>query len=166
MCELWFQMVPAGSQEAALLKDSSNTHLQGVFRLAAEHRLAVNPNDAEAHTELAIQLFSAGKRDEALAHLTRAVELNPGLDKPHFEMGVIFRSQHRLAESKSELETALRLNPKNSKAYGHLGFVLADQGDAPNAERCFAKCLQLDPADSLIQQALSELQQIRKAQRQ
>jgi hypothetical protein len=160
MCELWFQMLPNNEKEAAALKQSLNQHMQGVFQSGAEHRLAIDPNDARAHTELGIFLFGAGDNRQAVTHLARAIQIDPTLDKPHYEMGVILRSEHRLEESRAELETALRLNPNNAQAYGHLGFIFADQNDADNAERCFRRCLELDPTDSQIQEALRELQQV------
>jgi hypothetical protein len=165
MCELWFQMATTNEAAVLAVQGAENEHMKDVFRRHAEHRLEVDPNDANAHVQMGIVLFGEGKNDEALAHFSCAEQLEPNLDEAHYQKGVVLRFEHRLADSRTELETALRLNPKNSQAYGHLGFVLANQGDAADAERCFTECLQLDPDDSMVQQALEQLRQIRARRR-
>ncbi len=165
MCELWFQMSPRDAASVAAFEAASNQHLKSVFLLKAEHSLAVNPDDANACVDLGVLLFTAGNTNEAIADFVRAEKIDPKLDKAHFQMGVVLRSERRYSQSKAELETALRLNPTNSQAYGHLGFVFASLGDAANAERCFTNCLQLDPHDQLIEEALVELRQYRADRR-
>jgi len=107
------------------------------FRRGAEHRLKLNPEDADARVELGVLHFIAGDEKDALAQWQRAARINPALEEPHYHMGVLFRKNHFLTQAKQELETAIRLNPGHSEAYGHLGFVMAELGDGLAAKTKF-----------------------------
>jgi Flp pilus assembly protein TadD len=47
--------------------------------------VALSPDGAELHLDLAIALCRLGRRDEACRHLTRAREIFPGIDQLRWE---------------------------------------------------------------------------------
>ncbi len=161
MCEVRLQTLAVNPNETSRLEEAFNDHLKTKFRLSAEHRIKLNPNDTEASVELAVLIAAEGRFEEAKSRLKKAARLDPQSAKPHTEMGVILKTEQHLLEAKAEFEMALNLDPKSAKTHGYLGFVFAELGDAANAERCFTRCLQLDPSDSEIRETLLELQQIR-----
>jgi Flp pilus assembly protein TadD len=157
MCELWLQMVVATPADSKILENARREYLRKVFVAGAEHRLRINPNDADAHTELGVLMFIQGNDNGALLHWRRAAEIDPKLAEPHFQMGMLYRKRHALAQARQELETAVRLNPNHAEAYGHLGFVMAELGDGAASEKAFVRALDLNPNDKIIRETLAEL---------
>jgi Flp pilus assembly protein TadD len=99
-----------------------------------EHRLRLDPNDAQAHGRLGFIKNALGKRAEAVEHLRRAIELDPKDDEPHLHLGMIWLGQKQYAQAQSEFETALRLNPNAYLAHGNLGLLHMRQGRLREAE--------------------------------
>jgi tetratricopeptide (TPR) repeat protein len=163
MCELWFQLVPQQRTDLPVLKQAYDAHVRDLFAAAARHRIQVNPADADAYNELGLYLCDQDEITEGLRLIERAITLNPKLAGAHVNRGAILRMNNRLPEAQAELETALRLDPQNARAYGHLGFIHASLGNAEKAHECFVRSLAIDPDDSLIQDALRELEQWQRA---
>ncbi len=159
MCELWLQVLLARPSDLELLKQASNDHMHGIFVEAARHQIQVNPADAAAHNQLGLLLWDEAKRQEGWSEIQKAIALDPGLADAHLNKGVFLRLSGHLAEAKQELETVLRLNPGNGRAFGHLGFVYASLGQAKEAENFFLKAVEIDPNDTTVKEALTELRQ-------
>jgi len=157
MAELWFQVLVRGTNEAAKLTDAYNAKNLRMFGSYAEFRLARNPKDARALTELGFTQWTAGRLQEAMENFRLAVQIDPGLDKPHYYMGVIYRTQKDLRSARAELEKAIELNPNNARALGNLAFVFLDLGKVERAERCIKKAIELDPADQLSKDTLARI---------
>jgi hypothetical protein len=157
MCELWLQLVIANPADAQALEAARRNYLHRVFRAGAEHRLRLNPRDADAHIELGVLLFTRGDENGALRHWREAAQIDPKLAEPHYQMGILFRKNHLLPRARQELETAIRLNPNLAEAYGHLGFIMAELGNGAAAEQNFIHALELNPNDTIIRDTLAEL---------
>jgi len=103
---------------------------------------------------------SLGKRDEAVEHLRRAIELDPRFDEPHLHLGIIWLNQERYPQAQSEFETVERLNPSSYLAQGFLGLVHMNQGHLQAAEAHLRTALRLNPNDAV---ARDNLQRVLKA---
>jgi TolB-like protein/DNA-binding winged helix-turn-helix (wHTH) protein/Tfp pilus assembly protein PilF len=94
--------------------------------------LAVNPNDAGAHSGFSRWLLFQGHTEEAIAWARRARELDP-LGVGGTEMGWILFQARRYDEAIRELRSAAAVHPDDGYAYWFLGFALIANGQADQA---------------------------------
>ena len=86
---------------------------------AAEHYAGAvrgNPEFAEAHLALALELVRVGHLGEAQPHFAAAVRLQPGSAEAHFRYGVWLGQQRRFSEAARELRETLKLEPSHATA--------------------------------------------------
>ncbi|MBL9174267.1 MAG: hypothetical protein JNL10_12085, partial [Verrucomicrobiales bacterium] len=105
MCELGLQVLTQDATSARLLEEMAGRHRSQLIRRGYEHRVAADPNDAEALTRLGMMRWMENSSPEALALLERAVQAQPGLAEAHHNLGVVLRLSGRLPEARSEFET-------------------------------------------------------------
>ena len=79
-----------------------------------------NPDFADAHDELGVLLFAAGRLDEAIAHLRKAVDLAPGSAVAHSDLGGALAQAGRRDEALQHIRRALALDPGNTAARENL----------------------------------------------
>ena len=73
--------------------------------------LALKPDLAGAHNNLANALVAQGRADEALIHFQRALELAPDLVEAHVNLGTTLLQQGKLAAAAAQLERAVSIDP-------------------------------------------------------
>ena len=166
MAELWLQLLPRTTNDAAILTAAYKAKMMRVFMAQDESLLRINPADAKTQTHLALLLLGQRRAAEAEDHLRTACRLSPLDDAPHYTLGLLFRAANQLDSARAEFETALRLNPKNAKAQGNLGVIAAAQGQLSAAESYFRAALQSNPDDETARRSLDELLQAKAARGQ
>jgi hypothetical protein len=149
MAALALQAVVRTPQDRALLADDYFKHFRRVSMDYYEFRIKKDPNDYEAHTKLARALFAKGQVNEALAHLSAAVQIKPDDDRAHYELGFIYLRQERLSEAFREFQTVIRLNPEDYEAYGSLGLICLSAGRKEEAQTYLGTALRLNPDDQV-----------------
>jgi len=107
--------------------------------------LKLNPNFAEAHSNLGLILRSLGKLKEAESSCRRAIELNPNFAEAHSNLGIILRDLHSLKEAEWSQRKAIELNPQFANAHYNLGNILKDLGRLKEAELSTRKAIQINP---------------------
>ena len=160
MGELWFQLLPRNAADREIL---ARDFFVQFTKDAVDENIAVlqaNPDDAGAHTRLAVALIVLGRTPDALDHLKTAVRLRPDDDEAHSVLGGIYIRQNRLDEARIEFEAVLRLKPDDYQAYGGLGSVFLMQGKLAQAEFCYQNALRINPDDPI---ARANLERARKA---
>jgi Flp pilus assembly protein TadD len=161
MGELWFQVRLRNEQDGARLQQAYNEKNREMIASYAEFRLAKNPHDARARTELGFTQWMGGRSAEAMETFRLACADDPTYDQPHYYRGVVYRTQHHLTAARNEFETAIRLNPKNARAFGNLAVVFLDLGELDRAEKNIREAVRLDPTDALARETLEEILQLR-----
>ncbi|HTD68070.1 MAG TPA: tetratricopeptide repeat protein [Candidatus Limnocylindria bacterium] len=157
MGELWLQVVPRNRSELAMLaRDHDAAALQKMVQVY-QQRIAAEPKDGKAFSQLGKTLFVLGRADEAVPHLKVATRLDPTNDEPHYLLGVVCRMKNDSAGARAAFETALRLNPENFKAHGNLGLVSMNEGDWLTAETHLREALRLNPEDAIARESLDRL---------
>src|SRR5437016_7070348 len=160
MAELGLQLLPRNPGERETLARDFFVKFTKDAVEENEALLQANPDDAGAHTRLAVALIVLGRTPDALDHLKTAVRLRPDDDEAHSVLGGIYIRQNRLDEARTEFETVLRLKPDDYQAYGGLGSVFLMQGKLAQAEFCYQNALRINPDDPI---ARANLERARKA---
>jgi tetratricopeptide (TPR) repeat protein len=82
------------------------------------------PASARANFEYAFQLRRAGRREESLPYLKKAIAADPSYEEPYFFHGELLLLEDRFEEAARELRTALKLRPDYIAACVSLGKAL------------------------------------------
>jgi tetratricopeptide (TPR) repeat protein len=106
------------------------------------------PVDAQPFLNLGALLANAGKNEEALSFLMKAVSLAPKNPSVHEELGKVYLAKNKLPEAQAELEQAVALAPDASALHYKLGQILRKEGQNDRAQKEFAICERLNGAHS------------------
>ena len=87
--------------------------------------IALNPENANAHFNLAVMLGPRNQLDEAIAHLRRVVEINPLHADAYHNLSVAYGLQRRLDDAIAAAQAAVRLKPDSAVAQQQLQQLLA-----------------------------------------
>lgn len=91
----------------------------GFRRLVAQY-----PQLGGAHANLGLMLRNAGKVDESVAALERAVKASPRQSAFWNQLGVSYRHQGRFVKARDAYEQALSLDANHADAHLNLGVLL------------------------------------------
>lgn len=131
--------------------------------------LAIRPQSATAHNNLAVALVSVGRSTEAIAQYQQARTFDPGSAIIEYNLGLELANT-RPREAISYLQKSLELNPKLAVAYRKLGEVFLKEKQPAEALKTLRAGLQLLAADDGNRPRVLELiqtceQEIEKTQR-
>lgn len=117
--------------------------------------LAIKPDDAALHLNLALALANMKKIDEAKAELEKAATLDPTqAGKAYYNLGAIYINSGQTDAAGEAFKKAMELDPNYADAYYQYGVVLmakmqvAADGKvtyAPGTQEAFQKYLDLKP---------------------
>lgn len=157
-CERALQLSP-GLADAALIKARVLWGLGHRLDSVAAYRLAIDKyrNDDEVLREFGLRLLVAGRPDEALQYLERAVELAPGDVAGLIRLGMAYDGERRYEEAESCFGKALALCPDSGEAHFHLSKTLRVQRKYQAAEVMARRAAELDPESSLYSFHLATL---------
>jgi tetratricopeptide (TPR) repeat protein len=99
--------------------------------VAIEHyqaALAINPDEAQVHSNLGTIWMEMGRYDDALKEHQTAVRLAPGYSEAYLNMGVDLQHLGRYPDAEAALRNALAIKPGLAAAHYDLGVVLTYTG--------------------------------------
>jgi tetratricopeptide (TPR) repeat protein len=111
--------------------------------------IAKSPNKSRPYINLGTALGKAGRMQEAIKALTRAIQLNPDNSEPYVNLGAALASVSRLNEAARTLAQAVALDPENADALNNLGIVLKDIGRLDEAITVLSKAIQIQPDNAM-----------------
>ncbi|WP_024507210.1 tetratricopeptide repeat protein [Bradyrhizobium sp. ARR65] len=140
----------AGSRSEQVLVAAIAHHRSG--RLVDAERLCrqacdIDPNNARAWHLLGVVSHRL-RRDDAPAHLARAVTLAPDFAEAHNDRGVVLAASGRLPEAMPCFERALALNPAYAEARGNLARTLRSLGRLDAAVTHFERLVETVPGSA------------------
>lgn len=100
------------------------------------------PQDANAHIELASALNEMGDRDEAMVHFEHALERNPRDPTSLYNIGVVMVNSGAVEEGVALIERAIEAQPEFPMALKNLGYAYARIEKYQEAVDAFEKYLE------------------------
>jgi tetratricopeptide (TPR) repeat protein len=119
----------------ALLMESHEPAALEAAKKEFEAELALNPNDAVAHYQIAQILEAEQKSAEAVPSLERAVELDPEFSEALIALGRARLAANRQDEAIALLEKAVQLTPQSESAHYALMLAYRNAGRREDAQR-------------------------------
>ena len=123
-----------------------------------EKALAESPDDAQAHSNLAIALKDLGRPQEAERHFHESLKLDPNNPKVYSNLGAIYVTLGRMDDAITCYRQALAIQPAFAEVLFNLGSALMVKQQFAEAAESLEKCLSLKPdfsaGRSKLEQAL------------
>ncbi len=116
-----------------------------------------DPSDPEAHHRLALALYQAGRREEAIGHFEVLLQLKPA-GQHLVELGVAYASVSRLEEAEATFRAALEETPGQPTILHHLANLARSRGDTAGAIELYRQALESDPGYLMARFHLAETQ--------
>ncbi len=158
MAELWLQVVPKSVDDLrALVMDYTSNYGIPDAVLRCQGVLKYDPENAEWRAKLGAALAKAGKVDEGLAELRKAIAQDPKNAKSHYMMGVTMVGLDHVPEATEAFQNALRLDADQYRAHNNLGFIYFREGKLDLAARHFYNAVRINPNDVLSNVNLAKL---------
>jgi len=121
------------------------------------------PKDVQRHTKLVVldtlgvMLAGAGRHQEAIAHLTSAVQSEPSYVEAHLQLAESLRAAGRLESAIGEYDETIRLDPRVAQARFGAAMALAALKRIDQARQRLAEGVKLHPDRPEFLQALAQL---------
>lgn len=119
--------------------------------------LAIRPDIAATHNNLAVILSRQGKTEDALAEYQEALRLNPDFVVAHVNLAGALAQHGQILNAINEYEIALSLNPSDINAQISLGTLLANGRDLAEGIPHVEEAVRLEPDDKTSQLLLGQM---------
>lgn len=115
-----------------------------------EQALTLAPNDAEGHANLGLILNLAGRPEEAMRLVEKAIRLNPRYPAQYLvTLGWAYTLTRQYEEAIAILKRAITRNPNHLAAYVFLAVVYSESSREEEARAAAAEILRISPHFSL-----------------
>jgi Tfp pilus assembly protein PilF len=155
MCHLWLQVLPVNYDTA---QGDPRMVLQEAL---ARHNVDRNPNDFEAHYNLAAMLQVKGHLGDAVREYETALRIHPDDAVVNNAMASALLAMGRAEQAIVYLRAALKIRPDYFDAHYNLGNLMASRNDFEGASEQFRAALREQPndanAEANLGSALAEL---------
>jgi tetratricopeptide (TPR) repeat protein len=126
-------------------------HTEGMAHY--QKAMQINPNDPRIHHDLGMALFHQGKFDQAVHHLTIALQSVPnGIDvqytavdmRQHLGQALFYAGKSE--EATRYFSEAIHLDPNNAEAHYSMALALVTQGDIDRTLEHYKRAIELKPS--------------------
>jgi Tfp pilus assembly protein PilF len=155
-CELFERFarpaVAAAISAAVVVGLAASAYVQAGYWRDSEtlygRALALRPDNAVAHVNLATALLERNDAAGAETHAREALRLDPGHPEPSRILGNALARQGKLDEAIAVYRSAVAARPDDAILRSNLGAFLGDRGMLDEAEREIREAIRLAPDDS------------------
>jgi len=112
------------------------------------HAVEVTKRNYLALSNLGLGKMNKDRPDEAITHLTEALEIAPLIPDIHNYLGMAFARKGKVAEAIVQYREAVRLKPDHQAGNFNLAVALNRQGNTEEAITHFEEALRLNPYDA------------------
>jgi tetratricopeptide (TPR) repeat protein/mono/diheme cytochrome c family protein len=145
MGDLWFQVLPASSEDLAVLREDFDRKERRAQIAGYEKQLEIDPGDYEKRNALANSYLEIGEHEKALAHFKQALRTKPDYEYAEFNLGLLYDSLGEPGEAMGHYRRAIEIRPEYPEAHNNLGVLLGARGERDQAIRHFRKAIKADP---------------------
>jgi protein O-mannosyl-transferase len=110
-----------------------------------EDVIAKSPDKPRVLSILGTAYFDAGRFDEAIVTLTRAVQLRPDNVNALGNLGCAYYAKGQFEEATRSFQRAIELAPDNYQVHASLGVCYFNEGRVVDAEREYRRALAINP---------------------
>ena len=142
MAHLWLQVLP--KSRPAETQDPRRVLQEAIAR----HHVENNPDDFEAHYNLAAMLQVRGEFPQSIEHFKRALALKPGDATAENALGGAYFAAGDLPQAITHLSAAVRARPDYFDSQYNLGLAFANTGQFPEAIEHLRAAVRLRPQDA------------------
>lgn len=96
-----------------------------------------------------VEADQSGKKDDAIRHYTKAVQIAPDFYPAHNNLGSDYLSNSKLPEAHKEFERVVQLNQSDSEAYFNLSNVCMLMGQLGDAQQYLSEGMRRQPDSAL-----------------
>jgi len=104
--------------------------------------------EIKAAFKLGLELADAGKYEEALAELGKALQRDPEESAIHAAIGTVYTKAGKNEDALASFQTAIKLSPSNPDLYSAMGSVLNSMGKTAESQEAFKKAASLNPGNA------------------
>jgi tetratricopeptide (TPR) repeat protein len=108
-----------------------------------------DPDDAEAHYNLAHAYLKSGKLKKAIKPLKQAVRIGP-FALAHYNLGSAYRNSDKLKKAIESFKQAIGIKPDHALAHYYLGVVYLNSGKLKKAIESYKQAIRINPDDALF----------------
>jgi Flp pilus assembly protein TadD len=120
--------------------------------------LAVTRNNAIAHDGYGLELYRAGREEEAVPHFQEAVRLSPISIGPRVNLAAALSRLGAFDDAVTQLREVVRLRPADPAARASLAAMLLRAGDTAEAEGMAREALVASPSEPRAHEVLGIVQ--------
>ncbi len=114
------------------------------------HAIAVTDGNYIAHDTLGVALLGEGKREEAIAHFLKAVEIKPNYAMAYNNLGIALQLEGRASEALSYYWKAVTIKSDYGDAFYNLGTLFESLGNLDKALAAYRQAVVLKPASAPV----------------
>ena len=112
---------------------------------ALEAKVAQNPQNVDAWTELGNRYFDSDQPEKAIKAYERAIEIKPGNPDVITDMGIMYRRMEQPKRAVEAFERAIAADPRHETARFNKGIVLLhDLNDTEGAIRSWEELIRIN----------------------
>ncbi len=119
------------------------------------------PGPFDEHAGLHILLgklfHQTGQLDQAIQHLSEAIQIEPNLMEPYLELAQTYKERRDTMQALTLFQQAIKTAPEDHRPYYQAGLLLKDIKDYLGAEKMLRKAAKLAPKELPIQRQLGAL---------
>lgn len=141
MGEVTLELLARSEFDAVVLRDDFGRKDQAVWTTIFENQVKWQPNDWDAHYNLALLCREKGDIEGSISHYRETLRCKPDSVWGHTNLGTLYLGLGRLDDAAAEYSSALRYDPGDAKAHNNLGLVLSQQGRLAPAAIQFEQAL-------------------------
>ena len=113
--------------------------------IVCQKSVQLDPQDAEAHSNLGVILKELGRLDEAEASCRKAITLKPHYAEAQYNLGNTLKELGKLDEAEASYIKAITLKPHYAEANNNLGNILKELDRLNEAEASLRQAIALKP---------------------
>ncbi len=103
------------------------------------------PSDGFSWKALGLAIKQAGRPQESIQPMEKAISLSPMDANAHNNLGTALNEAGHLAEAEISLRRALEIDPNYADAYCNLGALLHDMSRPDESEHCYRRAIEINP---------------------